>query len=171
MATSIIKTDELRLLNDQVVMSDGALTSNVSFPAGHVIDCKHAVMNSEISSISMDTWLPTGLSIDITPKYDNSKIVVWCTFGIAANDLEHNAFKVVRTGAAISNLHIHSTYINTGYVPSLGSYTATDFPNTDSVQCSYELYHYCDNNSAGYFFNYDALFASHASMILMEIRQ
>ena len=29
MATSIIKTDEIRRLNDQVLMSDGALTSNV----------------------------------------------------------------------------------------------------------------------------------------------
>ena len=37
MATSIIKSDEIRLLNDQVVMSDGALTNNVSFPAGHVV--------------------------------------------------------------------------------------------------------------------------------------
>jgi hypothetical protein len=33
MATSIIKTDEIRRLNDQVLMSDGALTSNVVFPA------------------------------------------------------------------------------------------------------------------------------------------
>ena len=171
MATSIIKTDELRLLNDNVLMSDGALTENVTFPAGHVIECKHAVIGSEISSISLDTWLPTGLSIDITPKYNNSKIVIWCTFGIAANNLHHNAFKVIRTGPATSNLHVHSTYISTGYVPSLGSYTATDFPNTDSVQCSYELYHYCDNNSGGYFFNYDSQFVSHASMILMEIRQ
>ena len=52
MATSIIKTDELRLLNDQVVMSDGALTenvdmsnvnmSNMTFPAGHVIQTTYA---------------------------------------------------------------------------------------------------------------------------------
>ena len=168
---SALRIKEIRDLEDNVMMSNGALTDNVVFPAGHVIECKHAVVDSEISSISLDTWLPTGLSIDITPKYNNSKIVIWCTFGIAANNLYHNAFKVIRTGPATSNLHIHSTYISTGYVPSLGSYTTTDFPNTDSVQCSYELYHYCDNNSAGYFFNYDSRFASHASMILMEIRQ
>ena len=42
MATSIIKTDEIRRLNDQVVMSDGTLTENVTFPAGHVIQVKSA---------------------------------------------------------------------------------------------------------------------------------
>ena len=46
MATSIIKTDEIRRLNNTVLMSDGVLTSNVDisnvvFPPGHIIQTVH----------------------------------------------------------------------------------------------------------------------------------
>lgn len=47
MATSIIKTDEIRRLNDQVLMSDGALTSDVQFPAGHVIQVSTNNFNTQ----------------------------------------------------------------------------------------------------------------------------
>lgn len=148
-----------------------SLSNATLFPAGHVIDFKNSTINNEITGITYDTWLATGLSISITPKYTNSKIVIWCSVGTAINAVDHHAIKVVRTGPSTTNLHIHSSYTNTGYVTGLGSYTVTDTPNTDSVECTYELYHYCDNNSAAYFFNYDGTFVSNASMILMEIKQ
>ena len=157
------------------IFSHSDVTDKVTYgsgvPAGTVIDFKSSIMSNEISGITQDTWLATGLSIDITPKYINSKMVIWCSVGSSLNNILHNALKVVRTGPSTSDLHIHSSFISTGYVSGLGSYTATDSPNTDTVQCTYELYHYVDTNSAQYFFNYDNVFSSNASMILMEIKQ
>ena len=49
MATSIIKTDEIRRLNDTVLMSDGVLSGNVTFPAGHIIQIAHSSKGDENS--------------------------------------------------------------------------------------------------------------------------
>lgn len=89
MATSIIKTDELRLLNDQVVMSDGTLTGNVTFPAGHVIQTVQSIKyyadfnsganplnatNNDYNSTpsAIINWTQTS----ILPKSSTSKILV-----------------------------------------------------------------------------------------------
>jgi len=45
MAESILKTDEIRLLNNQVLMSDGALTENVTFPAGTILQAKNVTVS------------------------------------------------------------------------------------------------------------------------------
>ena len=49
MATSLIKTDEIRRLNDTVLMSDGVLSGNVTFPAGHIIQTFHRTYQIENS--------------------------------------------------------------------------------------------------------------------------
>jgi len=87
MATSIIKTDELRLLNDQVVMSDGTLTGNVTFPAGHVVGQAITFYN-EITSYSQAHGTSAGeyaltegidlddLTVSYIPKDPNNKLFV-----------------------------------------------------------------------------------------------
>ena len=57
MATSIIKTDEIRRLNDTVLMSDGVLTGNVTFPAGHVVNTYTA---GYMSNTSIDASMAAG---------------------------------------------------------------------------------------------------------------
>jgi hypothetical protein len=81
MATSIIKTDEIRRLNDQVLMSDGALTNNVVFPAGHVLQVLHTVDDNNYTfSSGADDWTGiTNLYCDIVPKFSNSKIMIMYT--------------------------------------------------------------------------------------------
>lgn len=78
MATSIIKTDEIRRLNDQVVMSDGALTSNVVFPTGHVIQTQfnNGISNAHEVDGSGTTQTSSFLSDSITTTVANSKILV-----------------------------------------------------------------------------------------------
>ncbi len=82
MATSIIKTNELRLLNDQVVMSDGALTGNVMFPAGHIVQTVYTSDNTRrlFSGLASHTWYDnyTALNLSITPKFSNSLLYVMC---------------------------------------------------------------------------------------------
>lgn len=150
-----------------------AIQDVLQFPAGHIIDFKTATITNEIASaLSNDVWFNTGLSASITPKYTNSKIYIISHAGVATNNTLHNALKVVRTGPATADLSIQSTYNSTGYLVGLGTYTAYDSPNTDSVECTYTLHVYVDNYAnSQYFYNYDAQFASTATLSLMEIKQ
>ena len=72
MATSIIKTDELRLLNDQVVMSDGALTGNVTFPAGHILQVLHGYYDTPTTIGTSHTNI---VELTGTAKGKNSKFI------------------------------------------------------------------------------------------------
>ena len=93
MATSIIKTDEIRRLNDQVLMSDGALTSNVVFPAGHVLQVVNATTSSGVTTTTQNSWTTTNLSASITPSSSSSKILVLVQQKVAAfgnGDLQVN---------------------------------------------------------------------------------
>ena len=95
MATSIIKTDEIRRLNDQVVMSDGALTSNVVFPAGHVIQViyNQKTDREALSTSTGYTSIPgtdqdgagSIFSAHITPTATSSKILVQVNWGGAGS--------------------------------------------------------------------------------------
>ena len=150
-----------------------AIQDVLQFPAGHVIDFKTATITNEIaSSLSNNTWFDTGLSASITPKYTNSIIYIISHAGVATTVTYHNALKVVRTGPATTDLAIQSSYNSTGYALGLGAYTAYDSPNTDSVECTYTLHVYVSANAnTQYFYNYDATFASTATLSLMEIKQ
>ena len=81
MATSIIKTDELRLLNDQVVMSDGALTENVAFPAGHVIQVVQSKFTPSHESTTNDTYQPSSVFKIIQKNSTSSKILATLSGG------------------------------------------------------------------------------------------
>ena len=71
MATSIIKTDEIRRLNDQVLMSDGALTSNVVFPAGHVIQ----VQSTNLSDTNNQNFDASPPQISETVSYNSTSLL------------------------------------------------------------------------------------------------
>jgi len=91
---SALRIKELRDLNDNVMMSDGALTnnvdmsnvdmSNVSFPAGHVVqvvtDSKsHSGAGISVSGSGSSIGNASGYQIfqtGFTPKYSNSKIII-----------------------------------------------------------------------------------------------
>ena len=107
MATSIIKTDEIRRLNDQVLMSDGALTSNVVFPAGpsisgqvsggHVLQVQQKI-KTDTWSDSIDTGAEsenvTGLNCSITPSSTSSKIIY---IGTVSGEFHYDAtFRLYR---------------------------------------------------------------------------
>ena len=107
MATSIIKTDEIRRLNDQVLMSDGALTSNVVFPAGPSISGQvsggHVLQVQQ--KIKTDTWSDsigtgaesenvTGLNCSITPSSTSSKILVSVSVSTGSPDSQFAAIKL-----------------------------------------------------------------------------
>ena len=72
MAESILKTDEIRLLNNQVIMTDGTLSSNVQFPAGHVLQMLHGYYDTPTTITSPFTKI---IELTGTAKGNNSKFI------------------------------------------------------------------------------------------------
>ena len=94
MATSIIKTDEIRRLNDQVLMSDGALTSDVQFPAGHVIKVTQ-VKSTQIASRDTSDWVEfdSDYRISVTPTNNNTRIYLQFYFQTNTNMTSNTLFQ------------------------------------------------------------------------------
>ena len=80
MATSIVKADELRLLNDNVLMSNGALTGNVTFPAGHVIQTVTDLYNIPAGGVDItnadDTYFDGNLQVTLIPNSTSNKLLL-----------------------------------------------------------------------------------------------
>lgn len=76
MATSIVKADELRLLNDNVLMSNGALTGNVTFPAGHVIQTEYSYFDDHFFATGQ---ADSGLSGTINVSSASNDVVIICS--------------------------------------------------------------------------------------------
>ena len=72
MATSIIKTDEIRKLNDTVLLSNGVLSNNVQFPAGHVLQMLHGYYDTPTTVTSPFTKI---IELTGTAKGNNSKFI------------------------------------------------------------------------------------------------
>ncbi len=117
MATSIIKTNELRLLNDQVVMSDGALTENVTFPAGHIIEVK--TVNH--TSSSGDTFgVAFGTALTLYNILTTEKLIIICGGGWAK--FANGAYKRrTRTHVQV-DYDGTTTLIKGGYAANHGSW-------------------------------------------------
>ena len=147
-----------------------SLDSGVNFPAGSIIGFNNAVSTTEVSGITADTWVTTGLSVSITPKNSNSKIYVLGTWGVALNNPAHFAYQVVRTGPSSQNLPIQAAYASVGWAGGTHSYSATDTPSSTS-ECTYTVYIYANQNTSNFMWNYDSLFTPGAHLMVMEIQQ
>lgn len=118
MATSIIKTDEIRRLNDQVLMSDGALTSNVVFPAGHVVQTvsnfENGVVTASTGSISTSASnIHSGyilvVSVGLTFKTTNPNILVYAYTGEIDICDGRMSCRLFYHNSAITDVNINNT--------------------------------------------------------------
>ena len=109
MAESILKTDEIRLLNNQVIMTDGSLSSNVQFPAGHVLQVKHVVMRGYFSTTDTGNHVlitdgVNPLQIQVTVSNATNKILMFSNINGHAHNRQGGALKVIRSAAtSLSN--------------------------------------------------------------------
>ena len=187
MATSIIKTDELRLLNDQVVMSDGALTSNVMFPAGHVINYNSTTMANQIGISTTQTGVGTGLSVSFTPKYANSKIVAQADLccGKDSNNLAVGYYIYRTTPSPTSSSGFD--YVNSSFNASSWTYLGTasdsvinglsiffeDVPVNNTEIHTYEVYVIANSSLTTYLNRrgYDTSWTGRSSIAVFEVAQ
>ena len=165
MATSIIKADEIRKVNDTVLMSDGALSDNVQFPAGHVIQITYNQKgDSEGFSTSNWTLIPGqaqdgvttyGFATHITPKKQNSKILITANLEGSGGEVNYvwsaRLYRVIGSAAetTIGNSNTEgsnnpTTFMTTGeqqwvnYGRNRISNSFLDTPNTLE-----KIYYYC----------------------------
>jgi len=56
--------------------SGATLGSNITFPAGHVLQVVHGFLLTNFTSTTSGVWLDTGLKVTITPSSTSSKIFI-----------------------------------------------------------------------------------------------
>lgn len=82
---SALKVVEIKDLNDNLLLDNGALTSNVVFPAGHVIQAKMAGLNPILGTTSTSEYsfnYTDNSGPFITPLYNTSEIYFMFFTGI-----------------------------------------------------------------------------------------
>ena len=152
-------------------LSAGTIGDNMTFPTGSVIGFNFASSTNIVSTITLDTWITTGLSVQITPKKNNSKIYIIGTGGLALNNTGHTGFKVIRTGPSSQDLGIQETYNSTGWCSAFAAYASIDTPSSVSA-CTYTLYMYVDTNSSQAILNYSSrLSPTTMNLMAMEVQQ
>jgi len=130
----------------------GTLGSSVVFPAGVVIQAVDTSNNTE-TTVQNTTFVDTGLTLSITPKFATSKILVTCTQQVQAwntsayatarwrimRNVGGGAFAAIYQDNSSANGNIfYYDYGGSGincYTPV--SYTMIDTPNTTSA-CIYK---------------------------------
>ena len=183
MATSIIKADEIRKVNDTVLMSDGALSDNVQFPAGHVIQTvnKAATVTATESSGSNVVQSSDFFNKSITAKGNNSIFVIHAFIGKTYVQNSSSYGKVALT----RNLNSTLTYLNQlngggiwgGIaVQDYSNYNPQSFCWVDTTSCSVgDTIDYVINfvrwqtGGNSYYFIHGANNGSYCSYVIQEI--
>ena len=106
------------------------LDSGLVFPAGHVIGYNSTTTASQISISTGQTGVGTGLSVSITPKYTDSKIIVQADIcsGKDSNNLAVGYFIYRTTPSPTSNSGFN--YVNSSFNASSWTYLGT---SSDSI--------------------------------------
>jgi len=81
-------------------VGEPALASNVTFPAGHILQVQSTTLTTGYSATNSSWTDITGLSVAITPKFASSKVFVLVNICITASN-DHHA-RIVRDSTAIA---------------------------------------------------------------------
>ena len=147
----------------------GTISDDVVFPAGHVIQIENAVSSSEVANWTNNTWVDSGLSVNITPKFNDSKIYLHSGAGVIVANTGYMGLRINRSSPSATALLPMVIYqSNAQWSPGQMFYIGMDTPNTTS-QCTYVLQIYKGTGSS--LWNYDALTTPQAHLIAMEIKQ
>ena len=142
------------------------------FPAGHIVQTKTAVKTTAVASgaLTSGSWVQTGLSVDITPKFNNSKIYLLHVVAIIVNNASYHGLRIQRT--APTTLELRAAWGYDDYAvwsTGLSACMGFDLPNTLS-QCTYNVQALKQQNSM--YWNYAGTGGPHeAQLIAMEIKE
>ena len=163
---SALRIKELRDLNDNVIMSDGALTGNVTFPAGHIIQVQQFVKTDAASTNNNQhsTWVHLGMIKEITTTSASSDVLIHFSCTMSSLTGAHNfSTKITKahTGFSEGDIGVSTTgYSNAYHATTAGTRTSDnntymihtmmfmDSPNFQGP-ITYKLYHLMQNASPG----------------------
>ena len=144
-------------------------TINGLYIQGSVVQTVSNNTNVQKTSAST-TYITSGLSCSITPKYNTSKILIMYSSGSIFSDSATQGFqfKLYKNGSElIGNYGDVVAYTNGGNIGTSYSNMFLDSPNTVS-STTYELFFNRRGASGTNYFNYSNSFAN---MILLEVQQ
>ena len=153
---SILKVDTLQ-----------PATGSVVHAAGHVLQVVNGLLTTGIANATA-SYVDTGLTATITPKFANSKILVICNIMSVENNTasEGTHVKLVRGSTDLSEWARFIGYVRT-YMNSHPSITYLDSPATTSAT----TYKVQFKRGQGSGISYIGANSSTSSMTLMEIAQ
>ena len=148
----------------------GATTAaNVKLPAGHVVQVQSVASSAQLTLSSTNTWLATGIQVNITPKFSTSKILI-----IANIDFDANAANRIFFTSIFRNDSVNLGQANNGFNASTSAagrmmssvgINHLDSPATTSA-VNYEVYARCNGQPT-----YVNLYGGVNGLTLMEIAQ
>ena len=147
------------------------IDNGVAFPAGHIIQVQTAVNSTLVrTSSGSNAYVNSGLSVSITPKFNNSKIIIQHGVGSIVRQQGYYGYRIKRTGpSAIQTLPYIGYSDNSSLKGGFSYYKTFDTPNTLSA-CTYEVQIYV-GSGVDYFWNYDSYGTIEAHLTAMEIKQ
>ena len=160
--TSTLKADKI-----EGVTASGT----VQMPAGHVIQMQTAKLQSS-ATVTSTSFVDVGLSVDITPKFNSSKILLLTSSGSLARSTQYIGLKILRDSTAI---HHDYWYQATGdWVPVTITSSAVDSPSSTSA-LTYKIQCYISGTGTGatLYYNYagPSTTTYDATITVMEIAQ
>lgn len=157
MSTLKVNAIEKKDADQTLTVKDATLTgatvadmSNFTFPAGHAIQAKEGLLQSQVTT-SSNVFTGTGLSVTITPSSSTSKFFVIATT-TADNEADGRLIELTlyrdstNLGGSNGMVQIYGSGARVGTPVTL---TKLDSPNTTS-SITYEVYWNSNNSNAVY---------------------
>ena len=147
----------------------GATTASTVHAPGHVIQVQSVASSAQLTLSSTNTWVATGIQLNITPKFSNSKIYI-----VANIDFDANAANRILFTSIFRNDSVNLGQATNGFNASMSSggrmmssvgISHLDSPATTSA-VNYEVYARCNNQPT-----YINLYGGVCGLTLMEIAQ
>ena len=147
----------------------GASTASTVHAPGHVIQVQSVASSAQLTLSTTNTWVATGIQLNITPKFSNSKIYI-----VANIDFDANAANRLLWTSIFRNDSVNLGETNNGFNANMSSggrmmssvgINHLDSPATTSA-VNYEVYARCNNQPT-----YINLYGGVCGLTLMEIAQ
>ena len=125
-----------------VTYNTGTLSSGVTFPAGHCIQMVNEQANNPSPTIShtSDSYQDSGVNIEITPQYSNSKILLMFQSGASASTSgNENHITIYRDSTDLGAGAYGLANANTSMRPA--SLLWVDTPGTSGSAIEYSIYY------------------------------
>ena len=160
--SSVLKVDTI-----QTTSGAAPTTKDLGFAGGSVIQVVQGTSTTYLALSaggSNSTYVDTGLTATITPKFSSSKILILHSSSILGNATHDAILRLLRGSTNIHHLNFWSD--NTSYHYMTGAFQYLDSPSTTSAT-TYKTQVYKNQND--FLYNYNNEVTSKSTLTLMEI--